>query len=154
MKESLRVLKECADIQAKKGEDYQNPNSRVKQAQYYPNGCRTIHDIMHGKMLRMQSVMEAMENDDYAANFESLEDSAIDLINYASFFVSYLRGGIEGQTANHDFLNRIKPTKHDRPEPKDEGSVGSVVTVGLVPRATGSTPSEEFLMRNKREPKI
>ena len=87
-------------------------------------------------------------------NFESLEDSAIDLINYASFFVSYLRGGIEGQTANHDFLNRIKPTKHDRPEPKDEGSVGSVVTVGLVPRATGSTPSEESLMRNKREPKI
>ena len=74
MKESLRVLKECADIQAKKGEDYQNPNSRVKQAQYYPNGCRTIHDIMQGKMLRMQSVMEAMENDDYAANFESLED--------------------------------------------------------------------------------
>lgn len=104
--ESLKVLKQCAEIQAKKGQDYQNPNSRVKQAQYYPRGCQTIHDIMTGKMLRMQSVMEAMENGNYEANFESLEDSAIDLINYASFFVAYMRGGIEGQDPNCDFLNR------------------------------------------------
>lgn len=106
MRESLKVLKQCADIQAKKGDDYQNPNSRVTQAQYYPRGCATIHDIMHGKMLRMQSVMEAMEQDGYDANYESLEDSAIDLINYASFFVAYMRGGIEGQDPKHDFLNR------------------------------------------------
>jgi hypothetical protein len=62
---------------------------------------------MNGKMLRMQSVMEAMQNDpNYAPNFESLEDSAKDLINYASFFVSYLRGKIEGQRSDRDFLNR------------------------------------------------
>jgi hypothetical protein len=94
-------------LQNAKANDYQNKNSRILQADYYTNGCATIHDIMNGKMLRMQSVMEAMQNDpNYAPNFESLEDSAKDLINYASFFVSYLRGKIEGQRSDRDFLNR------------------------------------------------
>jgi len=48
-----------------------------------------------------------MENDpDYNPNFESLEDSAKDLINYASFIVAFIRGGIDGQDPNRDFLNR------------------------------------------------
>lgn len=104
--ESVNVLNECAELQLKKSRDYQNPNSSVAQADYYPNGVTTIHDIMHAKMLRMKSVMEAMQGNDYDPNFESLEDSAKDLINYASFFVSYLRGGIEGQGPNHDPFNR------------------------------------------------
>ena len=55
----------------------------------------------------MYSVMEAMENDkSYKPNFESLEDSAVDLVNYASFFVSYMRGKMEGQDPSRDFLNR------------------------------------------------
>ena len=57
---SVSVLQECIDLQNKKATDYQNSNSRIKQADYYPNGCLTIHDIMHAKMLRMKSVMEAM----------------------------------------------------------------------------------------------
>lgn len=104
---SVEVLRECIDLQNAKSNDYQNPNSRIKQADYYPNGVVTIHDIMHAKMLRIKSVMEAMQFDpEYQPNFESLEDSAKDLINYASFFVSYLRGAIDGQEPDHDFLNR------------------------------------------------
>ena len=104
---SVTVLQECIDLQNKKANDYQNPNSRIKQADYYPNGCLTIHDIMTAKMLRMQSVMEAMQNDpNYKPNFESLEDSAKDLINYSSFFVAYLRGEIDGQDPSRDFMNR------------------------------------------------
>jgi len=104
---SVQVLSECISLQNAKANDYQNKNSRILQADYYTNGCATIHDIMHGKMLRMQSVMEAMQNDpNYAPNFESLEDSAKDLINYGSFFVAYLRGKIEGQKPDRDFLNR------------------------------------------------
>ena len=100
-------MQECIDLQNKKATDYQNPNSRIKQADYYPNGCMTIHDIMHAKMLRIQSVMEAMQNDPtYKQNYESLEDSAMDLINYASFFVSYIRGKVDGQDETRDFLNR------------------------------------------------
>lgn len=107
MKESLKALEEAKAIQLKKSNDYQNAESRIKQAQYYPHGCATILDLIHSKVLRMYSVMEAMENDKtYKPNFESLEDSAIDLINYGSFFVSYMRGKMEGQDLTRDFLNR------------------------------------------------
>ena len=109
MKESLKFLQRCAEIQVKKSNDYQNPNSRVKQADYYPRGCATLLDTMYAKVLRMYSVVEAMEKDDnYNPNFESIEDSCKDLINYASFIGAYCRGGIEGQDPNKDFLNRTK----------------------------------------------
>jgi hypothetical protein len=108
-KESVVVLRECIELQLKKSRDYQNPNSSIKQTDYYPSGCLTIHEIMHAKMLRMRSVLEAMAHDpSYQQNFESLEDSAKDLINYASFFVSYARGKMEGQDLSRDFLNRVK----------------------------------------------
>ena len=102
-KESLKVLQRAAEVQNKKGNDYQNPSSRIQQAMYYPRGCSTLLDTMYAKVLRMQSVLEAMESDpDYEPNFESLEDSAKDLINYASFFVAYCRHGIPGQDKNKD----------------------------------------------------
>jgi hypothetical protein len=105
--ESVKVLKECMDLQIKKSNDYQNPNSMIKQADYYPNGCQSILDTIQAKVLRMRSVMEAMNNDPkYKPNFESLEDSAKDLINYASFYVSFMRGKMDGQTPTRDFLNR------------------------------------------------
>lgn len=107
-KESVNVLQECIDLQLRKSRDYQNPNSTVRQADYYPNGVTTIHDIMHAKMLRMKSVMEAMQSTDYGPNFESLEDSAKDLINYTSFFVAYCRGKIDGQNPTHNIFNRKK----------------------------------------------
>lgn len=105
MKESLLVLKECAQLQQRKSNDYQNEKSRIVQADHYPRGCATILDMAYQKLIRMYSVMEAMENEDNV-NFESLEDSAIDAINYLSFFVSYSRGKMEGQNPNNDFLNR------------------------------------------------
>ena len=112
MKESIKVLQECAELQAKKGNDYQNPNSRIQQADYYPQGVATLLDIIHAKMLRMRSVIEAMQNDpDYDPNFESIEDSAKDMINYGSFIVEYCRGKMQGQNADHDFLNRKKKNK-------------------------------------------
>lgn len=103
--ESVNVLNECIELQLKKAQDYQNPNSTVRQGDYYPNGLWSIHDIMHAKMLRMKSVMEAMQHGS-APNFESLEDSAKDLVNYASFFVAYCRGKIDGQNIGKDLFNR------------------------------------------------
>jgi len=109
MRESIKVLDECKEIQLKKAQDYQNPNSSIKQADYYPNGCASILDMMHTKMLRLRSVIEALQNDPgYVENFESIEDSAKDLINYASFFVEYYRGKMEGQDTNKNFLNKKK----------------------------------------------
>lgn len=116
-KESINVLQECIELQTNKSNDYQNPNSVIRQADYYPNGCQSIFDSMHSKVLRMRSVMEAMSNDpNYKPNFESLEDSAKDLINYASFFVSYMRGKIDGQDSNRDWLNKKINTIPEMPK--------------------------------------
>ena len=108
-KESIKVLEECAELQLAKSRDYQNPHSRIRQADYYPRGVATILDVIYAKTLRMYSVLEAMENDpNYVPNFESIEDSGKDLINYGSFLVSWCRGGIDGQDLTRDFLNRPK----------------------------------------------
>jgi hypothetical protein len=108
-KESIKVLQECAELQLKKSNDYQNPHSRIRQADYYPRGAASILDVIHAKVLRMHSVLEAMENDpNYTPNFESIEDSGKDLINYGSFLVAWCRGGIDGQDPERDFLNRRK----------------------------------------------
>lgn len=109
-KESIKILDECKALQIKKSNDYQNPHSRIRQADYYPRGVATILDIIQAKVLRMYSVIEAMENDpNYVPNFESFEDSCKDLINYASFAAAYSRGKIDGQSPSKDFLNRSLP---------------------------------------------
>ena len=114
MRESIKVLQECAEIQDKKSRDYQNPNSRIRQADYYPRGILSIMELINTKTIRLWSVLEAMENDpNYEPNFESIEDSLKDLINYSSFAVAYSRGKIDGQTEDRDFLNRkleLKPS--------------------------------------------
>jgi hypothetical protein len=64
-------------------------------------------ELINTKTIRLWSVIEAMENDPgYEPNFESIEDSLKDLINYASFAVAYSRGKIDGQRTDRDFLNR------------------------------------------------
>ena len=106
---SVKVLEDCIDLQLRKSKDYQNPKSRIRQADHYPRGCQTILDMVHQKITRMYSVIEAMESDE-CANFESLEDSAMDAINYLSFFVSYSRGQMDGQSPDRNLFNRkVKP---------------------------------------------
>lgn len=104
-RESANILLEAAELQERKGQDYQNPLSRVRQADHYPRGVYTILDTINGKMLRMYSVLETMEQGG-KVNFESVEDSAIDMINYASFLVAYMRGDIDGQEMGKDIFNR------------------------------------------------
>jgi hypothetical protein len=105
-RESVRVLRECIDLQLRKSRDYQNPNSNVTQAMHYRRGVDSIHDIIQGKLYRAQSLLESGTHDQ--ANFESLEDSYKDLINYASFAVAWLRGGVPGQQPNRDIFNKKK----------------------------------------------
>jgi hypothetical protein len=106
-RESVKVLEECIELQIKKSQDYQNPNSQIVQAMHYRRGVDTIHDIILGKVQRATSVLESGNN----PNFESLEDTYKDMINYCSFAVSYMRGKMEGQDPNRDMFNRIKDKK-------------------------------------------
>lgn len=114
-RESLKVLQECADIQKRKSEDYQASVSDVTQADYYLYGVDSIYDMMHTKMLRIQSVLDKMRAG-HDANYESVEDSAKDLINYSSFLVSFLRRKIPGQDPSKDmFGNKIVDTGAKKP---------------------------------------
>jgi len=106
-RESVAVLRECIDLQIKKSADYQSEKSSIRQADHYPRGCATILDMAYQKLIRMYSLMQALESGE-KPNFESLEDSAKDAINYLSFFVSYSRGKMDGQQIDRDSLNKIK----------------------------------------------
>jgi hypothetical protein len=109
MKESIKVLNECIDLQTKKSNDYQNPNSNVVQAMHYRRGIDSIHDIIQGKVYRAQSLLEAAVHD--TPNYESLEDTYKDIINYCSFAVSWLRFKMEGQNQFRDIFNkRLEPS--------------------------------------------
>lgn len=107
LKESIKVLDECKELQLKKSQDYQNPKSTVKQAMHYRRGVDSIYDTMWGKMLRIRSILESGSD----TNFESLEDSFKDLINYSSFAVEYLRGKMPGQDPDRDIFNKPKKPK-------------------------------------------
>lgn len=102
---SANVLLEAAELQNLKGCDYNGADTSVQQADYYPRGVWSILDIVNAKYLRMVSVLETMEKGG-KIKFESVEDSAIDLINYASFLVAYMRGEVPGQTEDRDVFNR------------------------------------------------
>jgi len=116
-RESITVLEECIELQKRKSQDYQNPNSNIVQAMHYRRGISSIHDMIHQKLLRAQSLLEPIENgESYNPNFESLEDTYKDLINYASFAVSYLRGKMEGQDSiGRTILNQSVTIKYDKP---------------------------------------
>jgi len=86
---AIEVLNECAELMRRKGQDY----NRVPQAEYYPNGLQDIWVMMHQKMTRLRSLLAA----DGDTNFESIDDTARDLINYASFFVEFAEGKMDGQ---------------------------------------------------------
>ena len=101
-KESVKVLQECIDLQLKKSQDYQSDSSNITQAMHYRRGIDTIHDIILGKITRATSLLESGKD----PNFESLEDTYKDMINYASFAVSYMRGKMEGQVSGRDMFNR------------------------------------------------
>ena len=114
-KESVKVLQECIDLQLKKSKDYQSDNSNVTQSMHYRRGVDTIHDILIGKLMRATSLIESGN----APNFESLEDTYKDMINYASFAVSYMRGKMDGQSPDRDMFNKPKSKIFDlRPKEK------------------------------------
>ena len=97
------TLAKCHALMQAKAEDYTGKSS-VQMADYYPRGIATIYDIMWAKMLRIKSVMEQMETRD-SENFESIQDSCVDLINYTTFFIAYMDGDVPGQNSDKNMFN-------------------------------------------------
>ncbi len=83
---SITIMEEAIDLKRRKSKDYQG--SQFSQADYFPYGHTSYLHMLHTKMLRIRSVAEQE-----STNFESLEDSLIDMINYAAMYAAAARKG-------------------------------------------------------------
>lgn len=81
---AAEILKEAADLKVKKSKDYQG--GMWSEKDYFPFGDTSYIHMMWTKMLRIRSVAEQANT-----NFESLEDSLLDMINYSAMYIAYLR---------------------------------------------------------------
>ena len=80
---AIQILKDAADLKQRKSEDYQG--GRWSEEDYFPFGHQSYMHMIHTKYLRMRSVM-----DQNNPNFESLEDTLIDMINYCAMYAARL----------------------------------------------------------------
>jgi len=88
---AAKILEEAAKLKIAKSKDYQN--GMWKESDYFPFGDTSYLHMLWTKMLRIRSVAESKET-----NFESLEDSLLDMINYSAMYISYLRDKDSGES--------------------------------------------------------
>ena len=83
------VLKDALELKKQKSKDYQG--DQWTEEDYFPFGHQSFVHMLWTKMLRIRSVAE--KND---TNFESLEDSLLDMINYSAMYAAW----VENQRLN------------------------------------------------------
>lgn len=91
MDKAAAILKEAAELKVAKSKDYQG--GKWTEKDYFPFGDTSYIHMMWTKMLRIRSVAE----DRKEVNFESLEDSLLDMINYSAMYIAYLRDKDSGE---------------------------------------------------------
>ena len=134
---SVGILMEAARLMSAKARDY---NATVPQAHYYPNGLWTLLDTIHGKRLRACSVLGAMESDpNYEPNFDSLEDSFVDMINYAAFSIAFIRGELNGQDLQRCGLTSNMPVDN----PVGVKPPAQIYSGGIVPLSEDTDTAKE-----------
>ena len=80
---AIQVMKDAITLKEKKSKDYQG--GLWTEEDYSPFGHESYLHMIHTKYLRIRSVAE-QEN----TNFESLEDSLIDMINYCAMYGAWV----------------------------------------------------------------
>lgn len=89
------TLRACAEAQLlclRKSQDYNQTGGNAgtfnaSRDDYFPFGLSSYAQMIHTKSQRLISLAK---KGDVAANFESARDTALDLINYASFLADWL----------------------------------------------------------------
>ena len=76
-----QILKDAAALKEAKSVDYQG--GMWTEADYFPFGNYSYMHMIHTKYLRMRNIMEKQN-----PNFESLEDTLIDMINYCAMYAA------------------------------------------------------------------
>ena len=84
MDKAAKILEEAAALKIKKSKDYQG--GMWSESDYFPFKDVSYIHMMWTKMLRIRSVSEQADT-----NFESLEDSLLDMINYSAMYIAFLR---------------------------------------------------------------
>lgn len=82
---TVKYLAKAGLIQLKKSEDYNNGQNSIRS--YFPFGLMSYSQMIHTKSQRLISLAVAEKQDN--PNFESVTDTALDLINYATFLAEY-----------------------------------------------------------------
>lgn len=84
------VFKEVTQIAIKKSKDYNNGNGQpTSRAQYFPFGLLSYAQMLHTKAQRLNSLAQQAK----APNNESIRDTLLDMINYATFAVEAIDKG-------------------------------------------------------------
>ena len=84
------VFKEVTEIAIKKSQDYNNGNGQpTSRAIYFPFGLLSYAQMLHTKSQRLNSLAQQ----DKAPNNESVRDTLLDMINYATFAVEAIDKG-------------------------------------------------------------
>lgn len=86
------ALAEAALLCIKKSQDYNqgmgcNDPHKVNRSAYFPFGAISYAQMLHTKSMRFNSLVQKIV-DGGAPNFEGLVDTALDMINYAGFYVA------------------------------------------------------------------
>ena len=88
---AVQILKDAADLKEKKSKDYQG--GKWTEEDYFPFGHESYIHMLWTKMLRLRSVVE---RDDNEVNFESAEDTLVDMINYAAMYAAWMENEKNG----------------------------------------------------------
>lgn len=84
------VFKEVTEIAIKKSQDYNNGNGQpASRAAYFPFGLLSYAQMLHTKSQRLNSLAQQ----DKTPNNESVRDTLLDMINYATFAVEAIDKG-------------------------------------------------------------
>ena len=102
----VKHLAEAAKIQLKKSEDYNQGQNSVRS--YFPFGLISYAQMIHTKSQRLNSL--AVSDRQNNPNFESVKDTALDMINYCSFLADYLEE--QESVSNGPVENHEKDLKH------------------------------------------
>lgn len=85
------ALAKAALLCVKKSQDYNhgkniNPHD-IDRSDYFPFGAVSYAQMLHTKAQRFNSLVKKQQ-DGKGSNFECLADTALDIINYAGFYIA------------------------------------------------------------------
>lgn len=84
------ALADAALLCIKKSQDYnpgQNDPHKVDRTAYFPFGATSYAQMLHTKSQRFNSLVQKQQAA-IQPNFEGLRDTALDIINYAGFYLA------------------------------------------------------------------